>query len=532
MALAQNRVRFLYYSGSLSIVVVLLAVLGGIYFFSYSSQTGEKIQQLADGIYDGKKAYVKDVVDRTIQDIDLERERETGSVHERLGYAWDALVAVLSTEATFSGLIRHITRESIVDPDMEALCLDRRTGTVATIAGGAPVYSVSASELAFRARKQGYRLSLSAENDRFLVLVGISGESVESRVKNAVTNRIRGERLVDNGYIWVNWILDYEGGDDYAIRLVHPNMTESEGSFLSTATHDIMGNTPYLEELEGVKKDGEVYYEYYIKKMDSDTIAHKLSYAKLYEPYDWIIATGVYLDDIDALVTRETAAMRRTQGQYVLRFIGIGSLAILFVFALIVIFERRFELLIKGFQDEVTAKNRELEVEKKLIEEIAYLDPLTGLLNRRAMLALIEQAFAKVRRHGGVFSVVVADIDFFKRVNDEHGHLAGDRVLTDIGALLKGRIRAVDAVSRWGGEEFLLLLEGTGAQDAVSSMDRLRESLALHEFSFEGETVRVTMSFGLAAWTAETPNATELIKLADSRLYAAKVAGRNRVIGG
>lgn len=91
-------------------------------------------------------------------------------------------------------------------------------------------------------------------------------------------------RLPDDGYIWINDILNYDGGDEYAIRLVHPNLPETEGDFLSTGTQDIKGNLPYREELDGIIRSGEVYLDYYFKKMNSDEISHKLSCGKLYKP--------------------------------------------------------------------------------------------------------------------------------------------------------------------------------------------------------------------------------------------------------
>jgi len=121
----------------------------------------------------------------------------------------------------------------------------------------------------------------------------------EKELKERIKNRIRGTQLLDHGYIWVNKVLNYDGGDDYAIRLVHPNLIKTEGMRLSTSMQDIKGNTPYLTELEGVKDKGEIFFQYWFKKKDSDKISQKLTFAKLYKPYDWIIATGVYLDDIE-----------------------------------------------------------------------------------------------------------------------------------------------------------------------------------------------------------------------------------------
>ena len=132
----------------------------------------------------------------------------------------------------------------------------------------------------------------------------------DSLFRAEVRDLIYTTELPDDGYIWINEILDFGGGDGYAIRFVHPNLMESEGELLSTHTPDSRGNLPYLEELEGIKSSGEAYIDYYFVKMHSDVISHKLSFTKLYEPYNWVVATGVYLDDVDRLVRSESEKMR------------------------------------------------------------------------------------------------------------------------------------------------------------------------------------------------------------------------------
>jgi len=112
-------------------------------------------------------------------------------------------------------------------------------------------------------------------------------ERINKIVMNKVTPLIRNLRLVDNGYIWVNLIVNYDGGERYAIRKIHPNLPATEGTWLSTSMTDVKGNTPYLTELEGVKKNGDIFFDYYFKKFRTEDISHKLSYARLYKPFNW-----------------------------------------------------------------------------------------------------------------------------------------------------------------------------------------------------------------------------------------------------
>ena len=106
-------------------------------------------------------------------------------------------------------------------------------------------------------------------------------------------------------YLWVNKVVDFRGGEGYAVRLIHPNLKETEGMLLSTAMQDIKGNTPFLDELEGVKAGGEIFFTYYFKKLNSEEITEKLSYAKLYKRLDWIVATGIPVDDLNRMIAEQ-----------------------------------------------------------------------------------------------------------------------------------------------------------------------------------------------------------------------------------
>lgn len=156
-----------------------------------------------------------------------------------------------------------------------------------------------------------YKINTYIQKNNNIIALCISDDSIENDVKNRIQDRIRNTNFSPDGYIWINQILNYNGGDDYAIRLVHPNLIETEGEKLSTNIKDIKGNLPYLTELEGIKKNGEVLYDYYFKKKDSNYISHKLSYAKLYSKYNWIISTGLYLDDLEALISKKDELFRK-----------------------------------------------------------------------------------------------------------------------------------------------------------------------------------------------------------------------------
>jgi diguanylate cyclase (GGDEF)-like protein len=165
------------------------------------------------------------------------------------------------------------------------------------------------------------------------------------------------------------------------------------------------------------------------------------------------------------------------------------------------------------------------------VQEFLYsFDALTGLMTRAPFMELLAGEAERARRSGEPVSVALLDIDHFKRVNDQHGHLVGDRVLRAVGQFLFHNLRRYDLLCRFGGEEFLACLPRTDVGEAIGIMDRLREELAAQDVGTEeiGE-LRVTISVGVAVLDPEDALA-QSINRADEALYAAKGAGRNRVL--
>ncbi|MCM2255231.1 MAG: diguanylate cyclase [Vicinamibacteria bacterium] len=163
------------------------------------------------------------------------------------------------------------------------------------------------------------------------------------------------------------------------------------------------------------------------------------------------------------------------------------------------------------------------------MRDLAMTDALTRLANRRHFLALAEQAFDSARRLGAAFSVIVFDIDHFKRVNDTLGHEAGDKVLQRVAAAGRAALRPHDRMGRIGGEEFAVLLPVTRLAEATAIAERLRGTVAGHEFDDLAPGTRVSSSFGVAEWRREDSTLAALVRRADAALYRAKAGGRDRV---
>ncbi len=163
------------------------------------------------------------------------------------------------------------------------------------------------------------------------------------------------------------------------------------------------------------------------------------------------------------------------------------------------------------------------------LRDLSVRDGLTGLYNHRHIMELVQAEFDRIGRHGGVFSVLMIDVDHFKKVNDEHGHPAGDAVLREVAEVIQEGLRAIDVVGRYGGEEFVVVLPQTPHDEAMLTAERVRSRVHAHAFGAEGKPLSVTISVGVATAPSEAADsAAALVRDADKALYRAKSAGRDR----
>jgi diguanylate cyclase (GGDEF)-like protein len=165
------------------------------------------------------------------------------------------------------------------------------------------------------------------------------------------------------------------------------------------------------------------------------------------------------------------------------------------------------------------------------LHRLATTDTLTGLNNRGAMLASVEHLHQLAIRDKQALLLLMLDIDYFKSINDQHGHAAGDLVLHELGVILKQVVRGSDLIGRIGGEEFLLCVYKGTTTDASHLVQRLQKAIREKEFSFKGRRLKVSLSIGISVMSVEKPLLLdELLHRADMALYQAKDAGRDRSI--
>jgi diguanylate cyclase len=167
--------------------------------------------------------------------------------------------------------------------------------------------------------------------------------------------------------------------------------------------------------------------------------------------------------------------------------------------------------------------------EQKLLE-MNMRDGLTGLYNRKFFDSKIKEEFNRHKRYGGVFSIIMLDIDNFKNINDTYGHQCGDFILKSLSSRALSLIRNLDYLVRYGGEEFCCLLPETVMVDAIRVAERFKTAIEQLENNFDGNLIKVTISLGVSEFRSEMESAYMMIKKADEALYMAKRKGRNRVV--
>jgi diguanylate cyclase (GGDEF)-like protein len=168
-----------------------------------------------------------------------------------------------------------------------------------------------------------------------------------------------------------------------------------------------------------------------------------------------------------------------------------------------------------------------LELSKKY-QQLAHFDPLTKLSNRRDALHILQREQARILRNKEPSSIILCDVDHFKKINDQYGHNAGDAVLIELAKIFTNNIREQDCIARWGGEEFLFILPQTFAKNANELAVKIQDILQSHSVKYEDEKIRVTVSMGIEEFNG-SQSIDDLIRSADKYLYQAKNAGRNQI---
>ncbi|MCF6339368.1 MAG: cache domain-containing protein [Sulfurimonas sp.] len=292
-----------------------------------------------------------------------------------------------------------------------------------------------------------------------------------------------------------------------------------------------------------IKNKQEASYSYKWINPKNNKTEKKYSYIQKIPNTNWIIGSGFYLSSIEEKLSKKRISMYElfySESKSIL-YISI-LIIILFLFIAYYISKKLQKSFIKyetnidkkntqlielndTLENKVKERTAELEKMKNKLEILATIDVLTNIHNRYSLMKILDIEISRSRRHNTPLSIIMYDIDYFKKVNDIYGHDIGDKVLTSLSSVVKNNIRDIDIVGRYGGEEFLIILPDTTLEDAKYYADRLRKKVEQYKFNTVGH---ITISLGLVE-LKDNESLDEVFKRVDDLLYKSKNDGRNRV---
>lgn len=482
----------------------------GFYLFSIDKVGNIYFNKSKEAIYSIKKDYIKNTVDSLVAEIDSRRKLKTSNMEDIVGRTYTFIKMKNSlSDSEFNDFIVSLFRDNKDYDFITAILWDNE--------GNKPVYdsdqlAENTWEDTFRAnvhRFSSYRVIIHG-NSR--LVFGVTSEYVNQRVKSDISEIIRSNRFDGNYYIWVNEIFNYDGGKDYAICRIHPNLPEKEGTYLSTDYKDAMGNYPLQEELDGLKKNGELFLDYYFTEKKGGKSSEKLSYVKLYKDYNWVIGMGVYYDEIQPYIdqTNKESKVLVSRFAAVLILIMISMLAI--------------SLWIISYIE----KTYYLRTRQQMVKEMNH-DTLTGAGTRRSGNEALTEAFKEYLQKGTGPGILMFDIDDFKGINDKYGHAVGDLVLLEIVKEMKVSLRKSDKIIRWGGDEFVLILYGLHEERALDFGNKFLNIMSELQIPVRDEIIRITLSAGVSFFKENDTDFMDVVKRADEALYKSKKEGKNHV---
>lgn len=495
----------------IGVLLALGSIISIVYAVAISKVQRAYQEHMRNSIIEVKKNFLKDTVSNVVWEIKNKQVKQTELYRNEAASIEHAL-------RLFAPLTKELFLQSSIDlleknEDFSALILDRQSGKIiysslsAKDAGGC--LNVGAVETL----RGAHPVFATLEAKDYEVIYFVSQGIIDARVKSQIHEELHSYKFSNNAYIWVNEVLDYNGGDRYAIRRIHPNLKETEEMYLSTSMTDIAGNYPYLTELEGVKRDGELFFNYFFEKNQSDAISEKITYAVLFQEYDWIIAMGVHLDDVKALVDHTIVqSTHNTQG---IMLTVAGTTLLLIGVTLIFV-----SLLERWYYQKST---------EELSDEI-YKDALTMAYNRRGAERHLEAVFANYRLTKQNVTLIMLDIDDYKQVNDLCGHDKGDLVLKKMAETITSHIRSTDFLCRWGGDEFLIICEGLKEENIAPFAEKLLGVVSALEFDcgVDERKRSITISMGISNFVPTDDHYHSSIKRADQALYCSKAQGKNQ----
>jgi diguanylate cyclase (GGDEF)-like protein len=366
-----------------------------------------------------------------------------------------------------------------------------------------------------------------------------SGEYIDTATKKTNKKLIEAIEQIDNINSDENYIFLFNSKGDVLINkaapnIIRKNITQIDNQLISSGIKKILST---------IKNNDISFITYEWINLNSNKIEIKHSYVRKIPNTDWVIGSGFYISDIQSKLSQETLDMTKMftkKSKNILYLAIVIMILSLFVSYYI---SRKLKQSFGKYEKNINTKNNELnefnntledKVQKRTnelqqlkddFEKLATIDTLTQINNRYSLMNILSAEVNRAHRYNTPLSLIIYDIDFFKKVNDNYGHQVGDSVLISLSKIVKNNLREIDTIGRYGGEEFLLVLPNTNINDAKVLANRIREEVEKYSFKIVGT---VTISLGLVEYQ-EKEKIDELFKRVDKLLYKSKNNGRNQV---
>lgn len=498
----------------IALIIAFLAAVSYLFILS-TSEVGEIYQgETKTTIIILKKMFLENTIDNLIQELETERKIQIEHYRDvidqrydsfsKRNFSDDSFVLEITTDLGMNSLQQSTKAKWIVfiwQDDNEILYDSAnlfKQNIPSTIEEIKPLLS-------------HYRILHYQDKS---CLFGISVDYIDSEIKEVASTKIKKPRFGNDSYIWVNEVLNYEGGENYAIRRIYPNLPETEGIYLSTDIEDIKGNLPYLMELEGVEKNGKMFFNYYFKELNNDNISEKLTYAKLYKEFDWIIAMGVQNNEIEKYIAKTNEESKAMHLSNSLKFLSmLLGMIFLLIITIIIIQQWHFKY------------------SKKQLESDIQFDALTNAKSRRFGNEYLEKIFSEFQSNMPKpdIAIMLFDIDDFKSINDRYGHCIGDLVLKEFVLDVYKTIRNSDELFRWGGDEFVGVFYGINKENVIGLAEKILEALSSLKLEADSELIKLSISIGVSHFQDGDKSFIEALKRADQAMYQSKAEGGGKV---
>lgn len=338
-------------------------------------------------------------------------------------------------------------------------------------------------------------------------------EVINDIVKSYIHETIHAAPYPPDSYIWINEVINFDGGENYAIRRIHPNLKNTEGAYLNTTVSDGKGNYPYQTELNAIKKDGEALHTFYFPSKSDKRLIEKVSYAKLYKPFNWIIATGEPIENIVA-----HAYQLGEQNTSIIKNALLGTLLFLAVLFAIIIFLILF----------IYRKNKQI-ITQMIIEE-SKKDSLTNTLNRRSAEPLLKDIFDRFKAHKTSALILMLDLNNFHQIKTDYSKEISDTVIQDLIQQVFNNIRASDHIVRWSEEELMIVCSNLNIAFHHHIGEKILRSIIGQSFDSPKGKFSISVSIGSSFLQENDTDSTDVLIRAERAMRFARLSGKNRYI--